>query len=144
MPDPLLATLIRATNDSEDPLGIRVTVTVPGGVIAGTLISMAQWLSEAAVMQLADGTSKSFFQPLLEEHVSARQLANEAEALPPVKWSNEQAKAHADWQAEVEHLHLSQARWISPAGRMPVNGMYWRGRLEHVSGWVYGELVTSD
>lgn len=135
MPDPILRNLVTATNaaDPETSEAQQITLFTTGGVIAGRLISLSRWAREA----LSAESPNSAFSDLLE----TRRLAEAAEAKPPQEWTPEEARAWQDVESGPEHIHLAEARWVSPAGFMPTNeGMHWRGRLEHVSGWLVGTL----
>jgi len=45
----------------------------------------------------------------------------------------------------VRFIHLMNARTLAPGGSpIPANrGVWWRGRLDSVDGWCFGELSTA-
>lgn len=128
-PDPLLGALVESTRVGSD--GLRVILTVGGGLIAGTTVNRVDWAREL----------RETYRHTYLEGVEKR-------------WTEEEAEAAAEDEADEPPLlpsykafvHLRDARWIFgdstvPAGSGP--GMLWRGRLSEVQGFAFGSISQS-
>lgn len=130
-PDDLLDFLASVANDSGFEMGI--TVTVPGGVVTGTLIGYVKWLEEtnAALTAASAEVGPRLLEGWLEEERDYQ----------------EHYREHSDDEGfeerPIHFLHLRGARHVSGAGMSPSSenpGILWRGRLDRVSGWAIGSI----
>ena len=114
--DPVLAVLVAHAEQA----GLRVPLTlfVGGTIISGILTSVVEWADAVeATFPTHEGTGVG-----IGEAISAG-----------VKAAAEGAPSHAPYEV----IHLKDVVYM---GQPIVNGPPWRGRLNHVSGWMFGAL----
>ncbi|MFF1500710.1 hypothetical protein ACFVZR_12670 [Streptomyces sp. NPDC058316] len=147
--DHVLAQLVRLVNGGSYEFSITLTVT--GQTVTGKLISSKKWF------ELLAGTCKastqaeegqvglhSIFEGWADLTVEYNnELKRAQEALEGVELPDRYMKAVDEAEVPVGFIHLEEARIDGSGGYQPVEGMPWRGRLEHVSGWSLGELKAS-
>jgi hypothetical protein len=147
--DPLLRTLVTLFN-SQGTKDVRMglTLTVPGGVVSGALITEEAWLSEvAATIGSASYGTEDHLDALFDGWRQAAagknsewNTAAKASEGMPTRYRQAIHDEHDD-----PYIHLGTARiWTSDreggANAFPNHGMYWRGRVSSVSGWSVGVL----
>lgn len=117
--DPVLAVLV--ANAEEAGLRVPLTLFVGGTIISGILTSVIEWADEV----------QATFPPHTGEGVGM------GEAIATgVKAAAENAPRDAPYRM----IHLKHVVFMGqPVG----NGPPWRGRLAHVSGWMFGALGVS-
>jgi hypothetical protein len=117
--DPLLLNLVQAANTIVG-FALDIVLTVPGLVVAGTLIGYQPWLAEIG-----------------------RQLAPSHPPTSPVMgvlgtWYTALAQASSQdiQNRPVRLIHLANAQFLAGSAAEPTDiGVLWRGQLKHVSGW---------
>ncbi|MBF8728869.1 hypothetical protein IRZ59_00260 [Pseudomonas guariconensis] len=118
MQDHFLEGLISLVHNS--PITFDITLTTPGGLIRGTLIS-----------------TKEYFDRFAESFASAW----------PGEGGDVLRKSFNQWggQRSVEggfdaFVHLKNAHYLDGSGMFPVGpGVLWRGRVAEVSGYTLGQ-----
>lgn len=124
--DWFLRSLVKTVNDNELMLGI--TLTVGGVLVTGTLVSGRAYFED-----FADRLSQSFEDPAAaaQVHDSFHQLGGIYDRQP-----------NPD-DLLPSYVHLKDVRFFSPAGgSLPDHdGVWWRGRIDQVQGFVLGQLV---
>ncbi|GAA0566634.1 hypothetical protein GCM10010172_58120 [Paractinoplanes ferrugineus] len=133
-PDRVLGLMIDALNSSREAVdtGIWVALTVRGTMITGEMIPHWQWFDEQTTL-FGEGSHVAYFASVMkesrDEHV-ALMGKDDADLTPEERWELNQPPAF---------VHLRKAKTYLPD---PVSeaGHYWRGRLEDVSGWSFGQL----
>jgi hypothetical protein len=107
---------------------VDLTVLVGGNWVAGTMIPPRMFMQEVA--DLAAGQGADPFRDLFQ---------NMGRTFFPSDSEVEAGAAEAPAsEAAPRHLHLRNARTLSPGGAIPSDGCYLRLRLWDVSGWVLG------
>lgn len=112
-------------------LGMGVTLSIPGSVVSGRLVSQADYLarlteqfrsasSDESIASVADG-----FEKIGE--------AMERPADAPVGWR----------PVPSDFIHLADARYVVGERLTPTDGMLWRGRISEVSGFSLGHMTQS-
>ncbi len=128
-----------------------LTLMVNGQTITGTLIASKKWF------ELQAGNIKSAAQPeegelglhsIFENWADITgkyndELKQAKSALRDVELPDRFQDAVDEAEIDIMYVHLAGARVDGPNGFQPVEGMPWRGRLDHVSGWSIGELQTA-
>jgi hypothetical protein len=127
-PDGMLSTLLDVADEMDDFV-MSLTVTVPGGVVSGSVINHRTWLD----LVIADGGSWGAlvtpFKATEDERLKA--VAGEVGDEPMPTY--------------LQFIHMRDARFVS-GGLFPTSqvGMLWRGRLSEVSSWAIGSLRGSE
>jgi hypothetical protein len=110
--DPLLISLVQLMNTNAGT-SVSLTVTTPGSVVTGTLTGIRDWFAAA--------------------EQSARASAGDVAGMLFATLAPEEDE---DVTGTPTYLHLAEARYISGSKLMPGgDGIFWRGRLDQVSGW---------
>lgn len=150
-PDTLLKLLVSITNKLTEPVenGPGVVLTLPGLVVSGQIIPHWQWhldvqqqIKDSATNQGQDPEGNGFAYLFGEFSKSAIELRDAERAAQDAaeNLTDAYAKALADVQP-IGHIHLKEARVYSAhTPGLPGNGMHWRGRLDQVAGWCFGQL----
>lgn len=124
--DPLLRAFVLTMNT--EVWQVDLTLLVGGAWVSGTLIPPRMFMQEVA--DLADGQGAVAFGDLFR---------NMGRTFFP---SDSEVEAGAAEEPAADsaprHLHLRNARTLSPVGAIPTDGCYLRLRLWDVSGWVLG------
>ena len=118
--DPALAMLVAAAARNDGELG--VTLTVPGGVVTGLLIGVNRYWREYEAAGRSAGDEMS---GMMRGFFTLPDKGEDEEEMPGLVW---------------RHIHLRDARFVTGGVESPANGMLWRGRLGHVSGWSIGVM----
>ncbi|MFF9274385.1 hypothetical protein [Streptomyces griseosporeus] len=147
--DHVLAQLVRLVNGSD--LEFSLTLMVNGQTVTGRLISSKKWfelqagrLKESTQAEEGEVGLHSIFEGWAEVTSEYNdELKRVQEALKDIELPDRYQNAVAEAETPIGFLHLAGARIYGPNGFQPVEGMPWRGRLEHVSGWSIGELKAS-
>jgi hypothetical protein len=124
--DALLVELIHAANAGAE---IGLTVTASGQVVTGTLIA-----------------ERVYYAGLTKDLEAAGELGATV-AAGVGHFADDLFDDLPDSNPRpVSFLHLKDARYLSAGSLYPTNPTarsLWRGRLDHVSGWVLGTLAPS-
>lgn len=142
--DSVLAILVNAANHYTETVetGIDLTLTLPGLVVSGSLISAWQWFREVATIRGEDELPEGGPSYLREFSDGLKQDAvdyQEAFEKPMRDWDRQHKRASEE---DPTYIHMKDARvWTGPDG-IPHSGVHWRGRLAAVVGWSYGTLVA--
>jgi hypothetical protein len=147
--DHVLNQLVRLVNGGS--FEFSITLTVNGQTVTGKLISSKKWfdllagrLRETTQAEEGQVGLHSIFEgwaSLTSEYND--ELKRVQETLDGVELPDHYMKAVTEAEAPTGFIHLEEARIDGSGGYQPVEGMPWRGRLEHVSGWSLGELKAS-
>jgi hypothetical protein len=130
--DPLLRAFVMTLN--REAWQVDLTVLVGGTWVAGTMIPPRMFMREVA--DFAAGQGADAFSELFQDMgrtffpSQSEVEAGAAEDAPP--------------DDAPRHLHLRNARTLSPGGPIPSDGCYLRLRLWDVSGWVLGSPQLPD
>ena len=127
----LLSLFVRIANAGKGSFGM--TLWVGGAVVSGTLIGAAEFY---------DGIAEDFDQAVKEGSIGDA-------------FRNVSASVRDDFSKEEDpvetmpppaFIHFKNARTYSPGGRpIPENrGVWWRGRLDSVDAWCFGELRAEE
>jgi hypothetical protein len=131
--DWLLAALVNGVNKTGGGLGL--TLWVGGTIVSGTVASIADYFEGlAADFASAKGEGAPSMRTLFEKlGAQSREAFEEARSK---KDDDDDDVLH------VRYIHLSGAHTFSPGGdAIPTgNGVWWRGRLDAIDGWCFGEL----
>lgn len=125
LPDEMLSIFVSLAN--ENGVGSSVTLTVGGSLISGQIMGRVQWIDE-----LMDhyGDLTSGLRAFRESWVEVVDEIQKAEVAGPYDTM----------------IHLKNARWYSDGtgSGIPVEGAFWRGRLNQVQGWTLGSLGKGE
>ncbi|MFH9615309.1 hypothetical protein ACH4MM_16570 [Streptomyces pratensis] len=147
--DHVLTQLVRLVNGSSYEFSI--TLMVNGQTVTGKLISSKKWF-ELQAETLKASTQAEEGEPGLHSIFEGwanstgeynDELKQVQEALDDVELPDRYMKAVVEAEVPIGFIHLEDARVVDPNGFLPAEGVSWRGRMEHVSGWNLGELRTS-
>ncbi|MEU4242551.1 hypothetical protein [Actinoplanes sp. NPDC026619] len=133
-PDRVLGLMIDALNSRKEAVdaGIWVALTVQGTMISGEIIPHWQWFDEQTTL-FGEESHVAFFASLMkesrDEHIALMDK-DDADLTDAERLELTQPPAF---------IHLRNARTFLPQP-VPDTGHYWRGRLEDVSGWSFGQL----
>ncbi|GIF22858.1 hypothetical protein BJ973_000785 [Actinoplanes tereljensis] len=133
-PDRVLGLMVDALNSRKESVdgGIWVSLSVRGTMVSGEIIPHWQWFDEQTTL-FGEESHVAYFASLMkesrDEHVALMDK-DDSELTPEQRWELNQPPAF---------IHLRHARTFLPEP-VPTRGHYWRGRLEDVSGWSFGEL----
>lgn len=128
--DWLLQDVVRMINHLE-AASVGVTLTLPGGVITGELISLRQYFHEYAAQW------KEAFRALPEVAETVEQQWKE--------FGDENSKSLKETnEALFSYIHLKNATFITANGvlKMGGRGLLWRGRISTVSGFAIGSAIA--
>ncbi|PRX47733.1 hypothetical protein B0I33_105314 [Prauserella shujinwangii] len=126
--DFLLQSFVEAVNLADD-FSIEMTLSVPGGVVSGELVTAQRWMREVAAT-LETGTSSP--SDLIADVYREQAAMYEARRA--------QHKGYLEGK-KPRFLHLRDASWmIAPAPRG--QGVFWRGLLGDVGGWSLGRFAA--
>ncbi|MFY1597120.1 hypothetical protein [Micromonospora sp. WMMD737] len=136
--DAVLGILVGALNNHKEPMseGIWLTLNVRGSLISGELIPHWQWFAEQAEQQ-GERSFVSFFAD------AVRKAHNEELELLAKNDEDLTKEERARLRQPSTHIHLRDARNFLP-DPVPANGYYWRGRIDEVSGWAFGQMSRSS
>lgn len=118
---------LMAHDGDEQPSSIEITLTVPGGLLTGRLVSPLQWLREI------QKTPYGIFLGIFEEGFVARSQHARTEEVTE------------DEVLAITYVHLLDAQLVA-AGSAAVRAdstAPWRGRLSEVAGWSFGRLPAT-
>ncbi|MFD9767086.1 hypothetical protein ACFWXI_26655 [[Kitasatospora] papulosa] len=147
--DQVLTQLVRLVNGSDYEFSI--TLMVNGQTVTGRLISNKKWFElQAETLKASTQTEegKLGLHSIFEGWAGSAgeyndELEQVQEALDGVDLPKHYMKAVIEAEAPIGFIHLQGARVVYSNGFVPTEGVPWRGRMEHVSGWNLGELGTS-
>jgi hypothetical protein len=135
--DPLLATLVDLVDrspffDPQQPpssgLEIGVTLDVNGVVISGMLCSLRSYLEDQANFLRSQGSTES---APIGEALSGL-FSKIAEQVKP------ELQDESSTEISTNFIHLREATVHAPGTDGYLLQPFWRGRLDHVSGWSIG------
>jgi len=131
-PDWFLQSLVEMVNHSE--LEIGITLQISGFLVSGGLVGGAKYFEGFAsdFVSGLDSNSKEIesIKQMLAKHGDVyKTTENEDESVPPLPM----------------YIHIKQAKFFNTNGNpIPANrGVWWRGRISEVSGFVLGTLSNS-
>ena len=126
-----LILLVSLTNSADLEMGI--TLTVPGGIVTGNLISFSSWCKKQAhLVTPFHSLGFSAYSDFLNN------AAKELEQERADKYAIEAIKKEDD----PLFINLSEARFLTSEGPLLSNPeSLWRGKLSDVSGWMLGKLM---
>lgn len=115
-----------------DANGLRqgLTLTVGGTIVTGMLIGGRVYFDELKKQMAASGRGEA---PESAANILAEEYGRYADIYPLPDGST------GAWEAKPVYIHLKDACFIDMRGnKLPSNGMLWRGKLAHVSGFTVG------
>lgn len=124
--DPLLRAFVLMMN--KEAWQVDLSVLVGGTWVTGTMVPPRMFMQEVA--NLAAGQGADAFRDLFE-NLGRTFFPSDSEV-------DAGAAEKPAGDAAPRHLHLRNARTLSPGGPIPADGCYLRLRLWDVSGWVLG------
>lgn len=125
MKDPFLMTLVNLAHTQG--LSFGITLTTPGGVITGTLISTGEFFNS-----FADSFAGAW------THGSSEELREGLAA-----WGEHRGgELKAGDGGEDPFIHLKNVRHLDGNGSVPSSGtgFLWRGKIEDITGFALGTL----
>ncbi len=127
--DWFLASLVDIVNRSN--VELNVTLLVSGFLVSGTVVGGAKYFDGFA-SEFVSGLGDDAATPKIREWLSSH-----GEIYKPAQG------ADADRLPEISYIHMKNARFFHSAGNpIPGNrGVWWRGRLAEVSGFMMGLLA---
>jgi hypothetical protein len=144
----IVGTINTAGAKGENDVRFGITLSMPSGVVTGSLIPAPVWLTEVAalVQQASGGENESPWAWFLKQQLDLYQSseeddkdASEEDDEKPSEESNEDSDEGAG-RTTTAFIHLRNARFFVGTQLAPNAGMHWRGRLSDVTGWAPGEL----
>jgi hypothetical protein len=134
--DPMLQLFVRLMNNLDVQLGL--TVFVGGSWVSGVLIPPRTFTEESGAELVAKAGPEAEGLQLFFQELGRHWFPSEAE----------QAEAGDDPGPKRDdrpfHLHLRNARMVTTAGAVPIDGTHMRIRLAEVSGWVIGDFSSTQ
>jgi hypothetical protein len=130
--DWFLQSLVNMANNDELEMGL--TLQVGGFLVSGILVGGRKYF---------EGFAKDFASGFDEE--SAPEVEASVSGYGDLYTSDrEKADRPGSWRA-LQYVHLKDARFFHPSGKpIPVQGgVWWRGRLNQVAGFIPGEVLIS-
>ncbi len=126
--DWFLRSLVQAVNRHDLMLGI--TLTVGGTLITGTLVPGHEYFRDLAEQVAASAD---------DDEEAAQQLRDTFASLGAIY-----ARGGKDGDQLPSYIHLRDVRFFSPGGgSLPDHdGVWWRGRIDQVQGFVLGNVVA--
>lgn len=119
--DGMLELLVAAVNGTKTQMS--VTLSIPGGIITGLMISYGEWL------RLVD-------ERILRDSPNATGMLD--------MWIEQEAETRDDESHTLPNfVHLTGAGYVEWSGMSPnpdTDGLLWRGRLSEISGWSLGSF----
>jgi hypothetical protein len=125
--DWFLRSLVDIVNNNDTEIGI--TLQVSGMLVSGLLVGGKKYF---------DGFANDIASPLSDpdDSESARQFfAQYGDVTYPKKENKEEQE-----YSPPNYIHLKGARFFHINGVVPSRGIWWRGRLSHVSGFILGNM----
>jgi hypothetical protein len=128
-PDWFLQMLVKMVNASDAKIG--VTLQVSGFLVSGYLVGGASYF---------DGFAAAFASGLHSDQMAAETIRKAFSSYGERIYKS--ADTTEDAAAPLAFIHLKDARFFNTSGKpIPANGgVWWRGRLSEVSGFVLGSL----
>ncbi|NIJ14404.1 hypothetical protein FHU38_004805 [Saccharomonospora amisosensis] len=125
--DFLLQAFVDAANQMDD-FSMALTLSVPGGIVTGDLVTASRWMNEVATLVEMDGSEAAY-------HVA--NVYREQAGL----YRRRRAQNRGEVLGEVTYIHLRDAQWVTGSGMLgPEPGIHWRGLIVDVAGWSLGRL----
>ncbi|MFS0880171.1 gas vesicle accessory protein GvpU [Metabacillus niabensis] len=115
----------------EDGVEVKVSLSVNGAIISGTLIGATAYyegITEAS-KKLPDTTMSKIISKKFNDLKDAY-----------AKQKDEEAKEEAE-QFSPTYIHLKDAKYINGAHEVSHNGTWWRGKIASVDGFSFDSLV---
>lgn len=136
--DEVLGILIGAHNKMKEAVeeGTWVILNARGSLISGELLPAWQWFTEQAELHGED----TFFAILADNIKKAHDKDMELLKKEPEDLTRDEH--FRLWDPPI-HIHLRNARNFLPEP-VPMNGYYWRGRIDEISGWSLGRLASNE
>ncbi|MCQ1576678.1 hypothetical protein [Streptomyces parvus] len=143
-----LVNIINASQGEEDGPGLVLTVgglTVSGNLIPNWLwfMGMRQQIAGSSgddSTEPAEASGMELFFKSWEDVATSGRAEEEAALAAAENLAPRYQQAIQDKDSTV-FIHLRDARIYQPGQvGLPGNGMYWRGRLNEVTGWSFGKL----
>jgi hypothetical protein len=139
-----LATLVDLANRSG--LTMPITLSVGGLLVAGTLVGGKDYFEGVAKL-VADSIEDSDLSESIRQLFSIPMEAYQPSEEPSENEDTDQAKAEDRPEPPPSFLHLRGARIWGPNAftSIPNNeGIWWRGKIEDVDGFLFGELRAGE
>lgn len=118
-PDSVLEVIAAVIERSQDETTMSLTVTIPGGVVSGKVVSRAQWVELTHARMVSDGVDVE----------SANAITKLFTALAPRIGSD----------VSVNFLHFETAKIWS--GSQPIEAFGLRVSLTEISAWTFGHTA---
>jgi len=132
-PDWFLQILVNMTNAGDGSVELGMTLLVGGFLISGKMVGGAKYF---------DGFAEDFASGFADQAV-AENIRRSFSQYGEIYRSEEAQQDDADQPVQSPtYVHLKEARFFNTAGNpIPANrGVWWRGRLSEVSGFMIGTL----
>ena len=156
-PDPVememdwcLSYLVEVANQSDSAAGISITLTLPGFLVSGELVSgrvytegMVADINDRAGLpaEIKEAFIGRMFGPLIGQY-----LERSSEDSDAIKEWHDIMKNEDGTEGNIAFLHLKNASFFS-GGAAPISnaiGTFWRGRISQVCGWSFGKIEAVD
>lgn len=132
-PDFLLQAFVDAANQVDD-FTMSLTLSVPGGIVTGELVTATTWMEEVATLVQMEGSDAAY-------HVAS--VYREQAGI----YKRRRAQRRGEVLGEVTYIHLRNAQWLINSGGSaylgPEPGIHWRGLLTEIAGWSLGRLPVA-
>lgn len=121
--DPVLRVLASSA-DRNDGLEYSVTLAAGGVVVSGQLVGGTAWWRALEADPDYSGVKQA-----------VQAFREDAETVAPEDTS----------PVDYEHVHLTNAVYLVGNAQLPTaGGMYWRGRIDQITGWSWGAIATTS
>lgn len=143
MQDSQLILLVNMVNHANAK--IPITLTVPGAVVSGTLISDSEWLKKQSELVSKNIPGFDKYEEILKqmaeelkEKMDLDQIAlDQREANPDIE------NVVSTWSPQL--LNLENVTYLVSNTPIPDGVRYlWRGRISTISGWASGSFSPND
>jgi hypothetical protein len=140
-PDALLMVMVALVNTHPEAT-IALSLTVPGGVVSGSLIQDVRWHGEVADLcaGTAQGDQTAFSDVIRDWKAQDTEIRHEDAA----KRGEEYDEKNDPREKLPTFIHLADARFFVGDEALSTAAGYWRGRLVEVSGWMMGQVGVSN
>lgn len=137
--DWFLENLVRMVNESDSGLEIGITLQVGGFLVSGTMVGGPKYFEGFG----SDFASAGLFAGDKDIAEGVRQsFAQHGEIYKAVPSEPSDSEKSEIGPLPLGFIHLKEARFFNTSGKpIPGNrGVWWRGRLSEVSGFILGNL----
>jgi hypothetical protein len=136
------------------PLSFTITLNVSGLLVSGTVVGGKEYFEGVAEVVSQGFPTEENLQGLIRQLIAAPAeiYVTHDKSGSKSSTTDEQQPAAVDASAEDDEqspgfIHLKDARFWSPAGPLPFSqqrGIWWRGRIQAIDGFIFGEPGWSD